>query len=336
MKCFLAANSAEGFVSYFKECYKPFDDFKAYIIKGGPGTGKSSFMRKILKEASERKISADEVYCASDPSSLDGVILKDIKTVFLDGTAPHTVEPALPGISDCMLDFGQFWDSDILRQNKDVIIKLLNKNRTLHRSAAKHINSAGKIIKEQISSLPKKVSTNKLFAAADSLCDEFIPFKTGIGNKWNRFLGGITPNGAMYFTDSLPDSKVLIKDSCGVCANSVLQRIAEKAISCGYEVVIFKNPILPNTLTDVVLIPELDICFVWENIFFRCKNFSKTVALCDTDENRFEEEVKRETETAADYIKKAKEIHDELEGYYISAMDFEKVNSFTEEFIKSF
>ena len=35
----------------------------------------------------------------------------------------------------------------------------------------------------------------------------------------------------------------------------------------------------------------------------------------------------------SDNIKKAKEIHDELEGYYISAMDFEALNKYTDRFL---
>ena len=78
-KCFLAANSGEGFVSYFSDCYNYADGWRAYIIKGGPGTGKSSFMKYVTAKAQERGYDIELCPCSSDPDSLDGVIIKEIK-----------------------------------------------------------------------------------------------------------------------------------------------------------------------------------------------------------------------------------------------------------------
>ena len=50
-KYLLGANSCEGFVSYFADNYDALSDWRAYIIKGGPGTGKSSFMKYITVRA---------------------------------------------------------------------------------------------------------------------------------------------------------------------------------------------------------------------------------------------------------------------------------------------
>ena len=47
IKYFLAANSCEGFYSVFDKAYLPDGEWRAYIIKGGPGTGKSSFMKRF-------------------------------------------------------------------------------------------------------------------------------------------------------------------------------------------------------------------------------------------------------------------------------------------------
>ena len=56
LKYFLAANSCQGFVSSFNNCYDAERGWKAYIIKGGPGTGKSSFMKFVAKSALEKEI----------------------------------------------------------------------------------------------------------------------------------------------------------------------------------------------------------------------------------------------------------------------------------------
>ena len=54
IKYFLAANSCEGFYSVFDKAYLPDGEWRAYIIKGGPGTGKSSFMKRFASYAEKK------------------------------------------------------------------------------------------------------------------------------------------------------------------------------------------------------------------------------------------------------------------------------------------
>jgi Cdc6-like AAA superfamily ATPase len=51
MSYFLGANTPYGFYSLFNELYNPDSDDKIYLIKGGPGTGKSSIMKRVASEA---------------------------------------------------------------------------------------------------------------------------------------------------------------------------------------------------------------------------------------------------------------------------------------------
>ncbi len=124
---FCASNSADGFVNYF-------DDFSAfprsrrrYVIKGGPGTGKSRFMGDIALEAESGGARVEYYYCSSDPQSLDGIFLsfEGGKTVsMIDGTSPHSAEATCPGAVDELIDLGAFWDSDMLASNGEKIISL--------------------------------------------------------------------------------------------------------------------------------------------------------------------------------------------------------------------
>ena len=44
---FLTANSADGFINGFKSVYDANDGWRVFLIKGGPGTGKSTFMKNV-------------------------------------------------------------------------------------------------------------------------------------------------------------------------------------------------------------------------------------------------------------------------------------------------
>ncbi len=312
-KFFLAANSAEGFVSFFDCCYDPAFGWNAYIIKGGPGTGKSSFMKKILKRAAETGIASEEIYCASDPDSLDGVILPTIKTVFLDGTSPHVVEPRCPGVCETLLDFGKYWNRGKLFENGEAIYKLSILNKSLHKKAGELVAALGEIIEEEL--CVKTFQTGKIEEISEAIAEKYFVSKGGSGRMWFRFSSGVTPRGLLTITE--PEAfgqSVLIDGSVGF-VSKVLENLKNKAENCGYERIILKDPILPSRLLDGIVIPELSL--------FIGRNPKKALP----------EKAEGIIEGIADILKTAKENHDELEKYYIEAMDFEELNRFTDKII---
>ena len=46
-----------------------------YILKGGPGCGKSTLMRRVGAWAEEAGLKTEYILCSGDPDSLDGLIL---------------------------------------------------------------------------------------------------------------------------------------------------------------------------------------------------------------------------------------------------------------------
>lgn len=89
---FLGANSGEGFYSLYDQMLNGrYDDL--LILKGGPGCGKSTFMRRMgeaMERAGERVV---YINCSGDPDSLDGAIFLDRNTAVVDGTSPHGTAP---------------------------------------------------------------------------------------------------------------------------------------------------------------------------------------------------------------------------------------------------
>ena len=73
---FAASNGYTGFISYFDEIFSAQNYKKIYILKGGPGTGKSSFMKDISKTLYDLGAKTEVILCSSDPNSYDGLILE--------------------------------------------------------------------------------------------------------------------------------------------------------------------------------------------------------------------------------------------------------------------
>lgn len=118
---FVASNSSEGFCSYYDSAFDASKLSKIYVIKGGSGTGKSFFMRKVAECAESVGCSVRYIYCSSDAESLDGIIIKELKIAVLDGTAPHICEPGAIGACESFINLGDFLDEDKLVLKRGLI-----------------------------------------------------------------------------------------------------------------------------------------------------------------------------------------------------------------------
>lgn len=107
---FLGGNTAQGFYSLYSEFCAPDSGNFLWVIKGGPGCGKSTFMKKIGKAAEEAGLDVEYVVCSGDVESLDGVLVPAWKVGYVDGTAPHVIEVPFPAASGAYLDLGRFYD----------------------------------------------------------------------------------------------------------------------------------------------------------------------------------------------------------------------------------
>lgn len=348
LKYFLAANSGVGFLSLFDSCYSAKDGWRVYIIKGGPGTGKSSFMKYMIKRAEEKDEDYIAVPCSSDPNSLDAVIFKDSKTVIMDGTSPHTVDPKYPAVCEEILNFGRFWDKAKLILKSAEIINLTDKNKLLHKRASGYIKAAGQFFSDNLKISDSVIDDNRLKAFAKRLCRKRIPQKNGFAGKSEKtiFLSGITPEGIISYPDTvttLCQKNVIVSDELGGVANKLLTYIRNYASDSGYEIIMVKNAILPDRLLDGVILPELSLGFIRENEFFKVNSDARRIHA-----RRFvhAEQIsksrgrikfnKKTAETllkgAVELLAEAKAVHDELEHYYIKAMDFNALNKYREEF----
>ena len=117
---FLGANSPGGFKSLYDNFTDPSVDCLR-ILKGGPGCGKSTFMKRVGAAAEERGLSVEYIHCSGDPDSLDGVYIPALRLAYADGTSPHVIEPSFAGSEASYINFGAFYDLDMLRREREGI-----------------------------------------------------------------------------------------------------------------------------------------------------------------------------------------------------------------------
>ena len=172
-----------------------------YLIKSGPGCGKSTLMKRLARAAEQRGELTQRIHCASDPDSLDGVILPGQHRAIVDATAPHVVEPDAPGADEVVVSLYHTIDAEKLHQCTDEVKALFARNALLRSRAARYIASAGSLLLDadehtaylsgaevpltvrEFDLLYKLLSYRKRPSPAPQLMEEFWEMETSSGPR---------------------------------------------------------------------------------------------------------------------------------------------------------
>ncbi len=333
---FLGSNSSMGFYSLFEQI-QSMELNRYFIIKGGPGTGKSIFMKKIGKHIEDMKYALEYYHCSSDCDSLDGVFIPELKIALVDGTAPHIVDPRYPGLIDEILDFTAFLVRDKLLPYKGDIIQI-DKNISLYfKRAYLYLKQAAVVLEQHSLELNWKHEREiDIRQVTRKLIEEIfgnIEIKENIPKIRRFFASGITPQGicSYYSTLIAEDMKIYcLNEYIGLNAKEILSKITDTAYELGLDTEVYHCPFMPNAI-DMVIIPLLNTAVVNTSYPYHSNTIEKNKYLDITEIkiHPYEGETEHFTsliDMAIEDIKRAKLAHDTLEEIYAGAMDFEKVD----------
>lgn len=348
---FLGANTPRGFVSLFDELHDPYREHRLYIIKGGPGCGKSTLMKRIASEAQKRGISAERIHCGSDPDSLDGVLLPALGVSFCDGTAPHVVEPTFPGATEVLLDLGQFWDSEALFKCADDVRRYTLECAIFQRRSTRLLQAAGAMNENIRRVVAEQLNEEKLYGYALRFCQRELPRQKNPapGRRFTRFLSGITPKGNVFFdktVKTLADRIIAVEDETGVAAGALVEQIGERALAAGYDAIFCRCPLSADGDSEHLILPQLSLAVVTQK---KLHHLHVTPAKTIHARRFFPEDLPAKTRPRRSFDKKmiralleeavlqqqkAKASHDILESIYAKAMDFAALEDYSAAFCK--
>lgn len=349
---FTAANTEKGFYSYFDELVHDDSLSRVYLIKGGPGSGKSTFMKKIAEKYEEDSMTVERIHCSSDPGSLDGVKIYDKNIVIIDATAPHAYDMSVPGAYESLIDLSKFWNENKLAKDRTEIKRLFTEISAAYKPVYHLLKAAGAVESwlgmhlDSHTDYEKMSLQIKKIIKQNAICP--ISSKPKISN---RLLSAFGADGVITYSDTtetLCNEYIVIEDPSDI-AGTFLSKTALCFNKLGYDTLLIHSPLCPDRRLEQVIIPQLRLGFIaMGHIYSPQINTDKIIKTINSktfidrafySENKnkitFARKLMRElTEKAGQEVSKIKEKHDLLESYYIDAMNFKAMNKFTEDFIQ--
>ncbi len=353
IKVFPGGNTAYGFYSFYDHIIAP-DATRIFVIKGGPGVGKSTFMRKIGETMLERGYDVEYHCCSSDNGSLDGVAVPAIQVALMDGTAPHIMDPKNPGVVGEIIHLGDHWNEQGLRGNKKEILAINKEMSRLFKHAYAFLAGAKLFLDEVETYYTESGAFN--MGTFDRLVLELIheifegkPRLTDNPKTRRLFATAITPDGPVSHLNTVVESlgkRYIINGDDGTGKTTLVRRLMEAALARGYNVTAFHCALNPKKV-DHLVIHDLSLAVInnVEPHIYRPQEGDTVIDTMTCVDPLLNEAYLAEKgasrgmyrqcmEQAVSFINRAKNMHDKMEQYYVPYMNFDAINARREKILQ--
>ncbi len=330
---FLGANSYIGFDSLYEDYVFSNACERLYILKGGAGCGKSTFLRIAADMLSAEGFDVNYIYCSGDPESLDGIEIPSVRTILIDGTAPHILEPRYAGERDFYIDLSVFY-----RNGTSGLKAITDSYREKYARAYSFLRAAGNLT--DTLTIPEEAKQAISRRAGGVINRELKKTGRRDGKATRFYADAFTCMGMISFTDTLTRQYkrlISLDNACGA-SDILLRPVAEASIARGYDIILCPSPFSSKDIWHLA-IPELSLCFISARGGRRL-HLDKMVYDCmaASDRQSFKETLALREQILAkalSELKAAKALHDRLEARVNPDVDFDGVRALAKTFAQN-
>jgi len=327
---FSGSNSGEGFYNLFDGIMPQWERLKRYfMIKGGPGVGKSTLMKRVAARAEEVGAEVERFYCSGDPDSLDAVRLVAQGIVFADATSPHAMDPKFPGAVEEIVNLGEQIERNRITKYRDAVEELTKKNKISYRRAYAFLRAAAALEAERYKEVMDCIDQEKIVKQAKEIMQRIG--KREEGQCRRLFLDAISCKGRVSFAKEQCEGNRVYR-VLGPEKDVVTDLLAKAVQNDRKE--LFCSPLCPQRVHHMLLRDSdffLTSATGTEGTLLSSKDFLKKE--CHNITELYFKEARHMEEEAMSCLKECKKIHDELEEIYKACVDFATVSERTEELL---
>ena len=256
----------------------------------------------------------------------------------MDGTAPHTEDPGLPGALHHIMYTGDLWDVGKLRVHKDEIEFFSDLTGEYHKSAEAYIRAAGALLGENLRISRKYINEPVVFEFVRNVLRDISSGENFF--EQTRLLSAVTVGEIKFFEETLAvfaDKIYVIEDEWGGASHMIFDAVRNICKMNGVSIIHCPCSVMPEKI-DHIIIPEFKIAFSLGNRFFKYSTGESikgemfyTTGIDKAVMEKRSLDAEKLLSRASLLIKTAKKTHDRLERFYINAIDFKNADSLMEE-----
>lgn len=317
---FLGNNTAYGFVGNYDGELSGKN--KVVLLKGGPGTGKSTILKKVAAEAKSRGLDYELWFCSGDPESLDGVYVKQLDTAIVDATAPHASGADLPKIKDFLFDLAGSLSHTKLKEHKDAIEKLINDKKWHFMRAYQHLKVALSHFNNQMQLEMQGLRTENIRAYAAAMAADLRAKCKNVLARRRVFTSAICPKGESVYYDHLRDKTVYKTEGSAAAKRIFFDELAGHTEGG----TLILNPLDPGVIDGIVYGSVAVVGDVGhlkgevsESVNLRVYEGGQSSSAIEEEKNG----VITQIAFCEEQLDSARECHLGTEKYFVSAMDFD-------------
>lgn len=328
---FASANTYFGFKSYFGEIFSSQDYDRIFVLKGGPGTGKSTLLKKVCDDFDVDDFNVERFRCSSDENSLDGVLIeKNGKRVaVIDGTAPHERDAVIPGSVDTLVNLGEAIDNEVMTKRKNEVLELNKKKKLSYLKAYDNLYKSSVFYTNIKAELTSRLNVGDVKRECETLAALVNPSKSNASGI--RLLGAFSKRGRTFLDAlSCSASRCLKLSGAYGCETVFLTCFADFLVKIGVPFIKIISALDPEStegiyfdLDDVLIVRASD-----ESSYFDTRKLfgiNKKSALHD-ELNALDLGMKTFEDNAKEALVEASKYHFGLEDIYKSAVDFKIID----------
>lgn len=346
IRFFMGTNTASGFFGFLDDFYDVSDGWRAFLLKGGPGSGKTHLLGRVYAFMAAGGNEIQAIVCPSDPNKLDGLVFPEIKACILDASAPHTIEPKCWGAVEQIVNLSACMKIDMLYSRATEITEALSGCHTLDARRRRFIGAAASLLNESCRIALDSTDLAKIQRSAARIAAREFGMSSELpGKEIRRFLSAITPEGVMVFhqtLQSLCPRIYSIEDEHGASSRVLLDELRKRALDAGHNVICCYCPISPDDKPEHLLLPSIGIGFTTSNQWHKADFpvFRRIHAARFTDAERLRQRrqlLSFNRRAARELINEAVGISAEIlsaretvELFYTDAMDYEGIDMLTD------
>lgn len=343
---FPGAMGPDGFISCFDHLMPDADIRRKIILKGGPGVGKSTFMRRIHAHLCSEGATSTLYFCSGDPDSLDAVAVPHAGLLILDGTAPHIVDPVYPGARDSIINLGEYLDERAMHPRLAHIRICMADHANVSRRARACLRAARALCEDNAVLVAEVIDRKRMTGMQRALTAAVLSTegeKSPIPRVRPVITDAITPKGELCLIPEGTQGRVIrIVHHFAMDPTPVLRALSAAILEAGYDVEEHLCPALPGRLMHLS-IPALSTLVTTGDLPHSEQTFDFAACIpagsllrreCALEQAHAS--IRTHRSRAIQALSQAKQLHDELETFYVPNMDFSRWQTKLDETLAQF